>query len=76
MKAILIFSIIVIAAFLVAALVAGFVYGILKRGRALKRAEETLYNVRREVNLYNEIDHVLASALHVHLDKYDKEGGK
>lgn len=52
MKLLIIFCVLVIAAVVVGGLIAGFVYGIVKRGRELNEAHELIREIRQQSNLW------------------------
>lgn len=60
-KALLIFLIIFIALAIVGGLLAGFVFGIVKRGKQLKRQEAQLKAIKDAADLWDDIDSPLAA---------------
>lgn len=61
MKALLIFGIIFIALAIVGGLLAGFVFGIVKRGKELKKQEAQLKAIKEAADLWDDIDSPLAA---------------
>lgn len=61
MKALLIFGIIFIALAIVGGLLAGFVFGIVKRGKKLKKQEAQLKAIKEAADLWDDIDSPLAA---------------
>jgi hypothetical protein len=60
-KILLVFLIILVTCITVGGLIAGFAYGIIKRGKKLRQAEAQLKNIALAVELWDDIDHVLAA---------------
>ena len=52
MKLLIIFCIIVLACVVLGSLIAGFVYGIVKRGRQLDKANALLREINQQANLW------------------------
>lgn len=70
MKLLLIFFIIVLGCAVVGGLIAGFVYGIVKRGRQLDEANATLKSINQSVNLWNEDTSPFAEGVRQTLNKH------
>lgn len=70
MKVLLIFLVIVIGCAVIGGLLAGFIFGIVKRGRQLDRANETLRSINEAANLWDDMESPLASSIKQKLDKH------
>lgn len=63
MKILLIFLMIVVGCAVIGGLLAGFVYGIVRRGRQLDKANETLRSINEAANLWDDLESPLASSI-------------
>lgn len=70
MKLLIIFCILVIAAVIVGGLIAGFVYGIVKRGRQLNKAHDLLREINQQANLWKNDEGPFAEGVRQRLDKF------
>ena len=70
MKLLIIFCILVIAAVVVGGLIAGFVYGIVKRGRELKKAHALLREINQQANLWKTDEGPFAEGVRQRLNKF------
>lgn len=70
MKAVIIFAGILLICVIIGGLVGGFVYGIVKRGRELKRAQVVLYQINQQCNLWNEDVSPIAEGVRMKLNTY------
>ncbi len=70
MKLLIIFCVIVIACAVVGGLLAGFVYGIVKRGRQLDKAHEALREINQQANLWRSDEGPFAEGVRLRLDKF------
>lgn len=70
MKLLIIFCILVITAVVVGGLIAGFVYGIVKRGRQLDEAHALLREINQQANLWKDDEGPFASGVRQRLSTY------
>jgi len=70
MKLLIIFCILVVAAVVVGGLIAGFVYGIVKRGRQLNEAHALLREINQQANLWKNDEGPFAEGVRQRLNKY------
>jgi hypothetical protein len=70
MKLLIIFCIIVLACAVVGGLIAGFVYGIVKRGRQLDKANTLLREINQQANLWKSDEGPFAEGVRQRLDKH------
>lgn len=73
MKLLIIFCILLIAAVVVGGLIAGFVYGIVKRGRQLDKAHALLREINQQANLWKSDEGPFAEGVRQRLDKFYNE---
>lgn len=73
MKLLIIFCILVVAAVVVGGLIAGFVYGIVKRGRQLDEAHALLREINQQANLWKNDEGPFAEGVRQRLDKFYNE---
>jgi hypothetical protein len=69
-KLLIIFCILVIAAVVVGGLIAGFVYGIVKRGRQLNEAHALLREINQQANLWKTDEGPFAEGVRQRLDNF------
>jgi len=69
-KLLIIFCILVIAAVVVGGLIAGFVYGIVKRGRELNKAHDLLREIRQQSNLWKDDEGPFAEGVRQRLNTF------
>ena len=72
-KLLIIFCILVIAAVVVGGLIAGFVYGIVKRGRQLDKAHEVLREINQQANLWKDDEGPFAEGVRQRLNTFYNE---
>lgn len=70
MKLLIIFCILVIAAVVVGGLIAGFVYGIVKRGRQLNKAHDVLREINQQANLWKNDEGPFAEGVRQRLNTF------